>query len=120
MLTALIAVLFFLLLLLMLLLLLILGRFAIQVRLTGLPSLLVLVDTSASMQLEDDYSSREASLLRNQLTMATVTGPVSDRQRLKIAQKVLLQGQGEWLRELQKHYRVVLRPVADGIEAHLP
>ncbi|MCA9089552.1 MAG: VWA domain-containing protein, partial [Planctomycetaceae bacterium] len=100
-----------------LLLLLILGRFAIQVRLTGLPSLLVLVDTSASMQLEDDYSSREASLLRNQLTMATVTGPVSDRQRLKIAQKVLLQGQGEWLRELQKHYRVVLRPVADGMEA---
>lgn len=72
---------------------------------TGLPFLPVLIDTSASMSLEDDY----ADASQQRAAAGLLSGSSGTRRtRLDLAKALLLRDDARLLRELQEQYRVRL------------
>lgn len=90
-----------------------LAQWALAVRLTGPPSLALVIDRSASMGIVDRYAdSALAERLREQL----VAGGLSEPTRLNLAKLLATREDGRLLRELAKRYRLEVYFAADGIE----
>jgi len=82
---------------------------------TGLPYVLVAVDDSASMAIEDQYDEEElSSQLRQLLKRADVEGPVS---RINLAKSLILADDAAMLREIENNYKLRLYLVAGDARA---
>jgi uncharacterized membrane protein len=80
-----------------------LGELTLEVVRTGLPTLVLMIDTSASMGLEDRYASLPAGVA------TSAPGGGGDQRhgtRLPIVQKLLLDHDGALIRELSHRYRL--------------
>ena len=88
------------------------GELTLHAVRTGLPTLIVMIDTSASMGLDDRYSGEEAA------AAGTLTGePGTDRlARLALAKSILLQDEGRLLAQLAEDYRLKLYTFAESAE----
>ncbi len=86
-------------------LLLMLGQVSLAITQTGLPSLALLIDTSASMGLEDRYSeSQAASAAKRYAQLSAPDAP----SRLNFAKSLLTTENGRFLKELQKSHSLQL------------
>ncbi len=85
------------------LLLLMLGQFSLAVTQTGLPSLAILIDTSASMGFEDRFTEREPAQVADRLARQASTEPAS---RLNLAKALLTGEEGRFLAELRRTHRL--------------
>lgn len=85
-----------------------LGEWTLHVVRTGLPSLVVLLDTSASMSLEDRYPPKAGG--------SGAAGDQAQGARLAIAQGLMLADDGAWLRELARRYRVQVYEFAEAAQ----
>lgn len=85
----------------LLLMLALLTELSIEVRRTGLPSLAVMVDTSASMSLIDqpETGTRQSPRVR---TLAKELG--REPSRWELTQDILLRDDGRWFRDLQESH----------------
>lgn len=90
------------------------GGLTLNVVRTGLPTLVLMFDTSASMGLEDQYAdgAREAAA-----ALQETSGSDEALTRLRLAKLLMLQGDGELLRELAQRYRVRLYEFSDSARA---
>ncbi|MBS0205730.1 MAG: hypothetical protein JSS49_22745 [Planctomycetes bacterium] len=80
-----------------------LTELSLTVERTGLPSIAVMIDTSASMSLQDQYPpGTRAAQQANAISQI----PGRDSHRLALTQDVLTRHDGQFLRELQKHHQV--------------
>ncbi|MCA9073925.1 MAG: VWA domain-containing protein [Planctomycetaceae bacterium] len=87
------------------LLLVMLGQLSLSVTQTGHPQLAILIDTSASMGLEDRFSDPQAaSMAKRHAELAAPDPPV----RLSFAKSILTAEDGRFLRELQHSHRLKL------------
>ncbi len=78
---------------------------------TGLPTVAVLIDTSASMSLQDQYPSQtKAVRLMDELAKSTSAEPT----RLAIAQHLLTRNGGRLLQELQQSHQLRLYRFAES------
>lgn len=86
-------------------LLVMLGQLSLVVTQTGLPQLAVLIDTSASMGLEDRFTDPQAaSMAKRYAGLAAPDPPV----RLSFAKSILTAEEGRFLRELRQSHRLKL------------
>ena len=87
-----------------------LTELSLTVERTGLPSIAVMIDVSASMSLQDQYppSSQAALLVKS---LALTSG--EDTHRLALAQHVLTRNGERFLRKLQENHRVRLYRFAE-------
>jgi uncharacterized membrane protein len=90
-------------LLIFLMLLGIAGELTLSVTRTGLPFLPILVDSSRSMGLTDEYSDRELQQAAADLLQGS---PSEDHTRLDLAKSILLRDGGSLLEDLEQRYRV--------------
>ena len=90
------------------------GGLTLNVVRTGLPTLVLMFDTSASMGLEDQYGdgARQAAA-----ALQETSGADDALTRLRLAQLLMLQGDGALLRELAQRYRVRLYEFSDSARA---
>ncbi|MFH1299529.1 MAG: hypothetical protein ABIK07_00610 [Planctomycetota bacterium] len=88
---------------LFLIVLLFLTKFTLSIHRTGLPFIAVLIDDSASMGLEDDYSQTGPAEIS---TQAKEQG--KGKNRLDLVKTVLLQNDSQFLSELQKKHKLRL------------
>lgn len=88
---------------LFLIVLLFLTKFTLSIHRTGLPFVALLIDDSASMGLEDDYS-QSASMKNNALAKQQDQG----KNRLDLIKTLLLQKDAQFLQELQKKHKLKL------------
>lgn len=93
---------------------LMLGRLSLRVDRTELPTVAVLIDTSASMGLADRYSDPALSRAARQLLPGESGRP---RGRLDLVKALLTQRDGEWLRQLQQAHRVRLYAFDDHLSS---
>ena len=82
-----------------------LTELSLTVERTGLPSIAVMIDTSASMSLQDQYP---AGTMAAKQAKAISQLPGRDSHRLALTQDVLTRNDGQFLRELQKRHQVHL------------
>ena len=88
-----------------------LGGLTLEVVRTGLPTVAVMIDTSASMGLEDRYSpAAQDAAARRMLDEAGLATPT----RLNLAKAVLSDREGELLDRLSRRYRVRLYQFSDA------
>ncbi len=80
-----------------------LTKFTLSIHRTGLPFVALLIDDSASMGLEDDYS-QSASMKNNALAKQQDQG----KNRLDLIKTLLLQKDAQFLQELQKKHKLKL------------
>lgn len=85
------------------LLLVMLGRVSLTVVQTGLPTLAVLIDTSASMGLEDRFTERDASQAAQRLARQRAAETTA---RLDLAKALLTSDDGRFLKELQRTHQL--------------
>ncbi len=90
-------------LMLFLIVLLFLTKFTLSIHKTGLPFIAVLIDDSASMGLEDDYSPSGSAELSSQMKQQE-----KGKNRLDLVKSVLLQNEGQFLKELQEKHKLRL------------
>ncbi len=83
--------------------LLFLTRFTLSIHKTGLPFVAILIDDSASMGLEDNYS-QSGSNKKNTPTQQ----PKQGKNRLALVKDLLLQKESQFLNELQKKHKLRL------------
>tara|TARA_R110002111_G_scaffold262586_2_gene339305 strand:+ start:2265 stop:4676 length:2412 start_codon:yes stop_codon:yes gene_type:complete len=88
---------------LFLIVLLFLTKFTLSIHKTGLPFIAVLIDDSASMGLEDDYSATASAELSPQAKQQE-----KGKNRLDLVKSVLLQNEGQFLNELQEKHKLRL------------
>ncbi len=82
-----------------------LTELSLTVERTGLPSVAVMIDTSASMSLQDQYPAGSAAAgLANGITLL----PGRDAHRLALTQEILTRNNGKFLRELQRNHQLRL------------
>lgn len=87
-----------------------LTELSLTVERTGLPSVAVMIDTSASMSLQDQYpAGSTAATLANTISLL----PGRDAHRLALTQEVLTRNNGQFLRDLQRHHQVRLYRFSD-------
>lgn len=80
-----------------------LTELSLTVERTGLPSIAVMIDTSASMSLQDQYPTGSAAAnLAKQISLQ----PGRDAHRLALTQDVLTRNQGQFLKDLQRNHQV--------------
>jgi hypothetical protein len=85
------------------LVLIMIAQWAIAVRLTGPPSIAVIIDHSASMSIADPYTASELpATVRERLAAAKLDEPT----RLNLAKLVLTEDDGKLLNELAGRYRL--------------
>lgn len=87
-----------------------LGGLTLSVTRTGLPFLPVLIDTSLSMGLTDDYSDPDLRQASAELLHGEAG---ADGSRLDLAKSVLLRNHAALLEELEQRYRVRLFEFSD-------
>lgn len=87
-----------------------LTELSLTVERTGLPSIAVMIDTSASMSLQDQYPSGSQAA---QLTKAITREPGRDGRRLGLAQEILTRNAGQFLTELERDHQVRLYRFAE-------
>lgn len=83
---------------------------SLTVERTGLPGIAVLIDTSASMSLQDQYPSGSTA---SGLAKAIASLPGRDAHRLGLTQEVLTRHDGKFLRELQQQHQVRIYRFSD-------
>lgn len=88
-----------------------LTELSLTVERTGLPGVAVMIDTSASMSLQDQYA--EGSVAAQMVANLQRT-PGRDTHRLALTQQVLMADSGAFLRQLQKEHQVRLYQFADS------
>lgn len=92
------------------LILALLTELSLTIERTGLPIVAVMVDSSASMSLRDQYpAGSKSTRLVDELAKNTGT----DMHRLAIAQQLLTRDQGRMLKELQQDHQVRLYRFAE-------
>ena len=89
----------------------ILGELTLSVTRTGLPFLPILVDTSMSMGLKDEYNDPG---LRQAAAGILRESPSNNGSRLDLARSILLRNRGALLQELELRYRVRYFEFADS------
>ncbi len=87
-----------------------LTELSLTVERTGLPSVAVMVDVSASMSLRDQYPSGSQAA---RMASGLVQTPGRDGHRLALAQEVLTRNGGQFLTELEREHQVRLYRFAD-------
>ncbi len=88
-----------------------LTELSLTVERTGLPSIAVMIDVSASMSLQDQYPpTSQAARLAKSLAQT----PGRDGHRLALAQDVLTRNGGEFLRALERDHQVRLYRFAES------
>jgi uncharacterized membrane protein len=85
--------------------LLMLCQFTLSVTRTGLPTLALLIDTSASMGLDDRYRDTPSAKSAKQLQAAV---GADSAVRLTLAQSLLIRNNGDFLKKLAETYRLKL------------
>lgn len=96
-----------------------LSELTLSVDRTGLPTLVVLIDTSESMQFEDDYSGDELRSAVRQLSdfaaSAEPATPVTSApQRLMLTKALLLQEDGAWLKALLRRHKLRVYTIGES------
>ncbi|MEK6261196.1 MAG: vWA domain-containing protein [Planctomycetota bacterium] len=88
-----------------------LTELSLTVERTGLPSIAVMIDVSASMSLQDQYPpTSQAARMAKSLAQT----PGRDGNRLALAQDVMTRNGGEFLRELERDHQVRLYRFAES------
>lgn len=87
-----------------------LTELSLTVERTGLPSVAVLIDTSASMSLQDQYPA--GSMAAN-MSKSISLQPGRDAHRLGLSQEVLTRNGGQFLKDLQRNHQVKLYRFSD-------
>jgi hypothetical protein len=87
-----------------------LTELSLTVERTGLPSVAVMIDTSASMSLQDQYPAGSAAA---NLTKTISLQPGRDAQRLGLTQEVLTRNNGQFLKDLQRNHQVKMYRFSD-------
>lgn len=88
-----------------------LTELSLTVERTGLPSVAVMIDTSASMSLQDQYPAGSAAAsLANGISLL----PGRDAHRLALTQEILTRNNGKFLRELQRNHQLRLYRFSDS------
>lgn len=87
-----------------------LTELSLTVERTGLPSIAVMIDNSASMSLRDQYPSGSQSA---RMASGLAQTPGRDGHRLALAQDVLTRSGGQFLMELEREHQVRLYRFAD-------
>ena len=101
-------------LLLVLLVGLMLAELMISLRRTGLPTVVVLVDDSLSMGIEDRYDDkRMRAELQNRLSKLGL----ETLSRFNLAKSVLLDPRANLLKEIEKHYQLELYLIGSAVRA---
>jgi hypothetical protein len=94
-------------------LLVMLAQWALAVRLTGPPAIVLVIDRSASMAIADHYNDESwTAELGRRLNSAGLEGAT----RLNLAKALLSEGDGRVLNELSRRYRLEVYFVSDGVE----
>ncbi|MEX2186622.1 MAG: vWA domain-containing protein [Pirellulales bacterium] len=96
-----------------LLLLAMLARWMLALERTDLPTVIVVVDVSKSMDWPDGFESSESAAWKERLARLELDRPT----RLNVAKSVLLDADEGLLDDLTRRYRVRLYQVADAAEA---
>lgn len=94
-----------------------LGRVSLAVTQTGLPTLAILIDTSASMGLEDRFRDREAMEAAERFSTVGSERPPS---RLDLAKGLLTSGEGRFLADLQRTHRLQVYEFAAAAAPLIP
>ncbi|HEY4262179.1 MAG TPA: hypothetical protein VGM98_18570, partial [Schlesneria sp.] len=87
-----------------------LTELSLTVERTGLPSVAVMIDTSASMSLQDQYPA--GSVAANMAKSISLQ-PGRDGHRLALTQEVLTRNSGQFLKDLQRNHQVKLYRFSD-------
>lgn len=87
-----------------------LTELSLTVERIGLPSIAVMVDVSASMSLQDQYSSESQAAV---MAKAITREPGRDGHRLALAQEVLTRNGGKFLSDLERDHQVRLYRFAE-------
>lgn len=87
------------------------GELSLQVERTGLPTLVLMIDTSASMGLED-HAPQAAQ--RQRLQELAAEGGHDQPTRLHLAQAILLRREAALLKELERRYRLRVYEFSEG------
>lgn len=91
-------------------LLLMLASLVLALHRTGLPYVVVLLDTSASMDLTDRYESDQEALVRERLQTVGLSAPT----RINLARSLLLADDARLLQELARRYKLRLYLVGEA------
>lgn len=88
-----------------------LTELSLTVERTGLPSVALMIDTSASMSLQDQYPPGSAAAsLANAISLL----PGRDAHRLALTQELLTRNNGQLLRDLQRNHQLRLYRFAES------
>ncbi|MEI8378743.1 MAG: hypothetical protein WCJ09_01355 [Planctomycetota bacterium] len=88
-----------------------LTELSLTVERTGLPTIAVMIDTSASMSLQDQYANGTAAA---NLSKAITLLPGRDANRLALTQELLTRNNGQLLKDLQRRHQIRLYRFADS------
>jgi hypothetical protein len=80
-----------------------LTELSLTVERTGLPSIAVMIDTTASMSLQDQYPAGSSA---TEMAAAISRLPGRDAHRLALTQDLLTRNNGQFLRDLQRRHQV--------------
>jgi len=94
-------------------LLVMIAQWALAIRLTGPPAIVVVIDRSASMEIVDRY---EDANFTDKIPNALADSKLGPATRLNLAKWLLAKDDGRLLNELAKRYRVDVYLVAEGVE----
>jgi hypothetical protein len=95
------------------LLLIMLAQWAIALRITGPPSVALVIDRSTSMSIADQYDD---PALTTRLRERLVANSLSEPTRLNLAKLLITEENGRLLTELEHRYRIAAYLVAGGLE----
>jgi len=90
-----------------------LAQFLLSLERTGLPSVAILVDNSASMRIVDQFDDSEMkALVASRMKGKTGVDP----SRLELAKSVLLDDDAQMLHSVDDHYKLRVYSIAEGAE----
>lgn len=87
-----------------------LTELSLTVERTGLPTIAIMIDTSASMSLQDQYATGTSAA---NLSKAITQLPGRDAHRLALTQELLTRNNGQLLKDLQRRHQIRLYRFAD-------
>jgi hypothetical protein len=90
-----------------------LAQWAIDVRLTGPPTIALVIDRSASMEIVDRYDDPE---IAPRIAAEPKTGGVAEISRLQLLNNLLTRHDSKWLNTLREHYRLDVYLAGSNIE----
>ncbi len=90
-----------------------LAEVMLSLKRTGLPTVVVVVDDSASMGINDRYEGKVLDKINEQLKQASLQDPT----RLNLAKSILLGGQRDLVSTIQRNYKLKVYFVASAARA---